>query len=86
VPSGNGRFAFAITGWTRREQQFEFEGLRTTLPRHIAPGEILCLPCFLRAPETAGEFKVVWTLVQEEVAWFDERNTASRWECRVEVA
>lgn len=64
----------------------EFDGLRTTLSRDIAPGEILCLACFLRAPETAGEFELVWTLVQEEVAWFDERNTASRCECAVTVA
>jgi hypothetical protein len=63
----------------------DHDGLRTPLPRDVAPGESIVVPCFLRAPETAGEFRLAWTLVQEEVAWFDERNASSRAESRVSV-
>ncbi|HLX29229.1 MAG TPA: Wzt carbohydrate-binding domain-containing protein [Casimicrobiaceae bacterium] len=62
-----------------------FDGLRTTLPRDIMPGESIELPCVLRAPEIAGRMRLVLTLVQEDVAWFDDRNPASACEVEVEI-
>lgn len=54
-----------------------FDGLRTSLPYDVPPGHSLRLDCFFRAPDVAGEAVLVWTLVQEEVAWFDERDPGS---------
>lgn len=51
-----------------------FDGLRTALPSDVEPGHSLQLDCFFRAPEIAGEATLVWTLVQEEVGWFDARD------------
>ena len=55
-----------------------FDGLRTSLPYDLPPGQSLRLDCFFRAPDIAGEAELVWTLVQEEVAWFDDRDPRSR--------
>ena len=63
-----------------------FDGLRTNLPHDVKPGDCITLPCFVRAPEVAGRMTLVWTLVQEDVAWFDEKNAKVRFECQVNVA
>lgn len=55
-----------------------FDGLRTALPYDVEPGHTLQLSCFFRAPETEGDATLVWTLVQEEVGWFDARDPTSR--------
>jgi hypothetical protein len=60
------------------ETIIEYDGIRSVLPRDVAPGESLAVDCFLRAPEHAGERVLVWTLLQEEVVWFDERNRDAR--------
>jgi hypothetical protein len=52
----------------------EYDGIRSMLPRDAGPGESIALDCFLRAPEDAGERVLAWTLLQEEVVWFDQRN------------
>src|SRR6185312_48438 len=62
----------------------EYEGLRSMLPRDVAPGESLAIDCFLRAPDAAGDRLLVWTLLQEEVAWFDEVDRSSQ--CTVRMA
>jgi Wzt-like putative exopolysaccharide export protein len=54
-----------------------FDGLRTSLPHDLAPGQSVTLRCFFRAPDVPGRAKLVWTLVQEEVAWFDEAEHGS---------
>jgi len=72
--------------WMREDGSLlEFDGLRTTLPRDVEPGETVRVSCFLRAVEERGVARLVWTLVQEEVAWFDERKPTSRFECMVTI-
>lgn len=55
----------------------EFDGVRSRLPRDIAPGETIRVVAFVRAPQRAGALRLRWTLVQEGVAWFDGIDTAS---------
>jgi len=62
-----------------------FDGLRTSLPHDIGPGERVRLGCFVRAPEQAGRMTLVMTLVQEEVAWFNDCEPASAVERVVDV-
>jgi len=63
-----------------------FDGLRTALPHDVRPGQKIQVRCFFRAPEQEGKARLVWSLVQEEVAWFDHREPASRFEQDVVVA
>lgn len=65
--------------WSDAEGNYvEYEGLRTLLPRDIAGGDSLTFPCFLRAPDVPGPFSLTWTLVQESVAWFNDRDVNSQ--------
>ena len=55
-----------------------FDGIRTRLPRDIEPGQSIRVTGFVRAPHHAcGRMQLVWTLVQEGVAWFDLVDKAS---------
>ncbi len=56
----------------------EFDGVRTRLPRDIAPGERVQVVGLLRSPQAAGALRLTWTLVQEEIAWFDQSNPDAR--------
>ena len=71
---------FAATG-----AALVFDGLRTPLPHDVKPGERVRMPCFLRAPDTPGRMTLVWTLVQENVAWFNERNARACWQAEIDV-
>lgn len=85
-PAFGKRAVLASYHWRGRDgSTIVFDGLRTSLPRDIIPGERIELPCFLRAPEVAGRMRLVLTLVQEGVAWFDDRNPASACEVDVEI-
>ena len=46
----------------------------TQLPHHVAPGESVLLEATIQAPVEAGEYILRLTLVQENVAWFDQRG------------
>lgn len=53
------------------------DGVRTPLPRNLAPGESVRLKMNIAAPERPGRYLIEVTLVQEGVAWFDERGGAA---------
>lgn len=61
------------------------EGLRANLPRDVEPGETVGLLVALRAPNAVADARLVCTLVQEGVAWFDHRQPESRACHRVRV-
>ena len=55
-----------------------FDGIRTRLPRDVAPGQSIRMNGFVRAPlDACGNLRLVWTLLQEGVAWFDSIDKAS---------
>jgi hypothetical protein len=47
------------------------EGERTPLPQALPPGASLEAPFIVRTPQTPGTYRLLLTLVQEEVVWFD---------------
>jgi acetolactate synthase I/II/III large subunit len=52
------------------------EGIRTRLPRMIAPGDSIRSYVDVQAPETEGQFQLILTLVHEYVFWFDSIDIA----------
>jgi hypothetical protein len=50
------------------------DGLRTELPHDLLPGEHVEVRVAIRAPEEPGRFVLRLTMVQEGIAWFDERG------------
>jgi hypothetical protein len=54
---------------------FEGDGDRTPLPYDLSPGESVALNATIRTPTTPGKYKLILTMVQEAVAWFNDRTT-----------
>jgi acetolactate synthase I/II/III large subunit len=55
------------------------KGVRTPLPEALPPdGERICR-FSLRTPAAPGRYRLVVTLVQEHVAWFDHLDAANAW-------
>ena len=53
-----------------------FDGLRTPLPRDLKPGESVDLRATIQAPEKPGRYTLELTMVQEQSAWFPEKDGA----------
>lgn len=53
------------------------EGERTLLPRDVQPGETVELRARVPAPTQPGSYRLLLTLVQESVAWFDQATGAA---------
>lgn len=49
-----------------------FEGIRTSLPRDLPPGETAALSATIQGPPQEGKFILRLTMVQEGVAWFEK--------------
>lgn len=62
------------------------EGLRTTLPRALPPGEDLNVMIRVQAPAVPGEYELRVTMVQEFVAWFDDLDGGNAFSARVTIA
>jgi hypothetical protein len=52
------------------------EGLRTPLPEPVDPGASTRLTADANAPDRSGKYQLAVTLVQEDVAWFDDAGGA----------
>ncbi len=50
------------------------EGLRTRLPRDLAPGQSVRIFVHVQAPSQPGHYRLRIAAVQEYVAWFDDRD------------
>ena len=60
-----------------RGQILVADGPRTPLPRNLAPGESVRLKMNIETPARPGRYVIEVTLVQEAVAWFDEKGGAA---------
>lgn len=52
-------------------------GERTLLPESLAPQSSVKLNAVIRAPERPGKYNLNLTMVQENVAWFDDKGAQS---------
>ncbi len=53
----------------------ELDLLRVALPRPVAPGEQVTLRCALVAPTAPGRYRVLFDMVDEGIAWFEQRGS-----------
>lgn len=51
------------------------DGLRTTLPYDLRPGQRVTVPMSLKAPDEVGDYIVQLDMVQEGEAWFGEKGS-----------
>jgi len=53
------------------------DGLRTTLPRDVAPGKTADVMFEIETPREPGRYELVFDAVHERVAWFSDRRPES---------
>ena len=73
-PNKKGRHAVNLSyHWLGpKRQMVVFDGLRTSLPRDLGPGESVTLRATIQAPAKGGDYLLHVTMVQEAVAWFSD--------------
>jgi len=50
---------------------FDGDGDRTELPLNLVPGDVAALTAVIRTPSIPGRYKLILTMVQENVVWFN---------------
>lgn len=62
--------------WRRLDGEYAiYDGERTPLPRNeIKPGQIFSCIANIKTPEKPGKYQLIITLVQEQVAWFEDKG------------
>lgn len=63
---------------------FDGDGDRTALPLNVQPGESVALNAAVRTPPVPGKYKLILTMVQENVTWFNDQLANNR-EISIEV-
>jgi SAM-dependent methyltransferase len=58
-----------------RRGPIEYDGVRTPLPRPVAPGESCAMTMRVRAPAKPGRYVLEIDLVEEDVSWFSRAGT-----------
>jgi hypothetical protein len=61
------------------------EGRRSPVPRPLPPGDAIECRVALETPPAPGDYTLRITLVQEQVRWFDDVDSANAWTARVRV-
>jgi len=61
---------FAAHRLDAQRRRVEYDGLRTPLPRPLAPGESCSAAVRLRTPSQPGRYLLEIDLVEEGVSWF----------------
>ena len=78
-----GEFAFALSYHLEDEDgaMLTYDGIRSPLPRLVAPGEQVVVQAQVLAPPEAGRYRIEWDMVQEAVTWFSWKGapTATTW-------
>jgi hypothetical protein len=77
-PDTKNRYAVNLSyHWLNRKgEAIVLDGLRTSLPRDLKPGESVDLKAAIQAPVKLGRYILEVTLVQESAAWFPDKNGA----------
>ena len=64
--------------WLRADgSPVEWDGLRTLLPRDVAPGETVEVVFEIATPRAAGSYLLEFDAVREQIAWFSARGAAT---------
>jgi hypothetical protein len=74
---GATRVALAYHWLDSAGQPVVFEGLRTALPKDVAPGESVELELEIATPREPGDYILELDALRERVAWFSDRRPGS---------
>jgi O-antigen ligase len=61
---------------TDEDRVVSWEGLRTSFPDVVAPGESVTIPALVEAPPEPGEYRLMWDIEQRHRLWFSTEPDA----------
>lgn len=74
-PAGGGYPVHLAYHWYDRSGNLVvWDGERTVLPKDLGEGESVKVQATIKAPDKAGEYVLRMTMVQEFVAWFEDKG------------
>jgi hypothetical protein len=76
APSEAGAVRLSYRWWTPNQPLPTTYTVRADLRAPLKPGESATLPIAVTAPSSPGDYKLQFDLVDELVAWFEERGAA----------
>ncbi|MDA8145985.1 MAG: hypothetical protein M0Z27_07990 [Thermaerobacter sp.] len=74
VPGGNNPFHLSYHWVNSAGQTVTWDGLRTSLPGNIPPGDTAFLGAQVQAPSAPGTYSLEWDMVEESVTWFSQEG------------
>ena len=73
-PASGTPFVELGTHWAQGGAVIEFEGLRTSLPQSLAPGQTVTVQANVDAPSQPGTYQLQFDLALEGVSWFSSKG------------
>ncbi|TBR58589.1 hypothetical protein B4U84_22050 [Westiellopsis prolifica IICB1] len=67
-------FSYRWIDFNGKIVNFNGNGKRTGLPYDLSPGDSTALNVVIKTPDIPGKYKLILTMVQENVAWFNDKN------------
>ena len=75
IVQGNNKIRLAYHWLKKTGEMVIHDGIRSSIPRNVNPGEKVEVSAKVKAPTAAGEYILEFDMVQEQVAWFGSRGT-----------
>jgi len=69
------RFSYRWFDENNHLAKLKDDGIRTELPKDIAPNKKIALLVTIQTPAKAGKYKLVLTMVEEGVTWFNDKES-----------
>lgn len=60
------------------KKEYYYDGERTPLPQTIRSGESLFIEAVVKVPDESGTYYIEFDMVLEEVAWFSEKGSETK--------
>lgn len=70
-------FSYRWLDASGKQPVFQGDGDRTALPFDLSPGESAALNAIIKTPTKPGKYTLILTMVQEVVAWFNDKQAPS---------
>ncbi len=74
IVQGNNKIRLAYHWLKKTGEVVIHDGIRSSIPHNLNPGDKVEISAKVKAPKAAGEYILEFDMVQEQVAWFGLRG------------
>jgi N-acetylmuramoyl-L-alanine amidase len=73
--SGSNKVKISYHIYDKYEKVVIFEGIRTSLPKNISPGDSVTVKISIKVPSKPGSYTIEYDMVQEGITWFGDKGS-----------